>query len=83
MERFETLFRICERGNQMILHAAGEGIYGVNAKGETTFLNPAAERMLGWRADELVGQTMHAVIHHSHRRHALQPQGLPDLCRLP
>ncbi len=65
-ERFETLFRHLQRGDQLILHAAGEGIYGVNAKGETTFLNPAAERMLGWRAEDLIGQTMHHVIHHSH-----------------
>jgi PAS domain S-box-containing protein len=65
-ERFEVLFRHLQRGDQMILHAAGEGIYGVNAKGETTFLNPAAERMLGWRCEELIGRTMHSVIHHSH-----------------
>jgi PAS domain S-box-containing protein len=55
-----------QRGDQMILHAAGEGIYGVNAKGETTFLNPAAERMLGWRCEDLIGRTIHSVIHHSH-----------------
>lgn len=65
-ERFETLFRHLQRGDQMILNAAGEGIYGVNAKGETTFLNPAAERMLGWRCEDLIGQTMHGMIHHSH-----------------
>ena len=39
-----------------ILRAAGEGIYGVNAEGKTTFVNPAAERMLGWKAEELVGK---------------------------
>jgi PAS domain S-box-containing protein len=65
-ERFETLFRHLQRGDQMILNAAGEGIYGVNARGETTFLNPAAERMLGWRCEDLIGQTMHGMIHHSH-----------------
>jgi PAS domain S-box-containing protein len=65
-QRFEVLFRHLQRGDQMILHAAGEGIYGVNAKGETTFLNPAAERMLGWRCEDLIGRTMHSVIHHSH-----------------
>jgi PAS domain S-box-containing protein len=66
-ERFETLFRHLQRGDQMILNAAGEGIYGVNARGQTTFLNPAAERMLGWRCEDLIGQTMHSVIHHSHQ----------------
>jgi PAS domain S-box-containing protein len=55
-----------ERENQLILRAAGEGIYGVNAEGKTTFVNPAAERMLGWSAEELVGRDMHAMVHHTH-----------------
>jgi formate hydrogenlyase transcriptional activator len=51
--------------NQLILRAAGEGIYGVNADGKTTFVNPAAERMLGWSAEELVGHDMHSIVHHT------------------
>lgn len=65
-QRAERLFRDIERENQLILRAAGEGIYGVNAEGKTTFVNPAAERMLGWTADELVGRDMHATVHHTH-----------------
>lgn len=48
-ERFATIFRHLQRGDHMILRAAGEGIYGVNSRGETTFLNPAAERC--WAGD--------------------------------
>jgi len=55
-----------ERENQLILRAAGEGIYGVNAEGKTTFVNPAAERMLGWAAEDLVGRDMHTTVHHTH-----------------
>ena len=55
-----------EAMNQLILRAAGEGIYGVNAEGKTTFVNPAAERMLGWTAEELVGHDMHSIVHHTH-----------------
>ncbi|MGE4500307.1 MAG: sigma 54-interacting transcriptional regulator [Hydrogenovibrio sp.] len=62
----ENVFREFERENQLILQAAGEGIYGVDAKGDTTFVNPAAERILGWKANELNGKNMHAMIHHSH-----------------
>ena len=62
--RAERYFREIERDNQLILAAAGEGTYGVNADGVTTFLNPAAETMLGYRAAELVGQQLHAIIHH-------------------
>jgi formate hydrogenlyase transcriptional activator len=46
-QRVERVFQDIERENQLILRAAGEGIYGVNAEGKTTFVNPAAERMLG------------------------------------
>ena len=66
-QRSDRVFRNIERENQLILRAAGEGIYGVNAEGITTFVNPAAQRMLGWSAEELVGRDMHAVVHHSHR----------------
>jgi PAS domain S-box-containing protein len=65
-QRVERFFRDVERQNQLILRAAGEGIYGVNAEGKTTFVNPAAERMLGWTAEELVGRDMHSLVHHTH-----------------
>jgi PAS domain S-box-containing protein len=64
--RVEQLFREIEQDNQLILQAAGEGIYGVNADGNTTFVNPAAQRILGYTADELVGRNMHAILHHTH-----------------
>jgi PAS domain S-box-containing protein len=65
-QRAERVFRDIERENRLILRAAGEGIYGVNAEGKTTFVNPAAERMLGWTADELVGKDIHSIVHHTH-----------------
>jgi len=65
-ERYQDVFRKLERGSQLILEAAGEGIYGVDAKGNTTFLNRAAEKMLGWHSEELIGRNAHAYIHHSH-----------------
>ena len=65
-QRVERVFQDIERENQLILRAAGEGIYGVNAEGKTTFVNPAAERMLGWGAEELVGKEIHPIVHHTH-----------------
>ncbi|MFA6964620.1 sigma 54-interacting transcriptional regulator [Bosea sp. (in: a-proteobacteria)] len=62
--RTERLFQEIERSNQLILRAAGEGIFGVNAEGKTTFVNPAAEAMLGWETGELIGRDMHASVHH-------------------
>ncbi|RBW50198.1 sigma 54-interacting transcriptional regulator [Marinobacter sp. F3R11] len=71
--RVEELFKDMERENQLILHAVGEGIYGVDVEGRTTFANPAAERMLGWRIDELMGRVIHRVMHHSHEDGSLYP----------
>ena len=65
-QRIETLFRDIERENHMILEAVGEGIYGLDAEGRVTFINSAAERMLGWPKDEMLGRMMHSTIHHTH-----------------
>jgi diguanylate cyclase (GGDEF)-like protein/PAS domain S-box-containing protein len=48
-----------------ILECAGEGIYGLNRDGMTTFANAAAIRMTGWSLDELLGKLQHSVVHHS------------------
>jgi PAS domain S-box-containing protein len=64
--RVSRVFQEFERENQLLLDAAGEGIYGVDDKGVTTFVNPAAERILGYRASELAGRDMHSMVHHSH-----------------
>ena len=53
------------RQNELILNAAGEGIFGLNLQGKTTFVNPAAARMLGWSVAELIGQPMHLITHHT------------------
>ena len=55
-----------ERRNELLLRCAGEGIYGLDADGITTFVNPAAESMLGWTAEQLMGKSQHALIHHTH-----------------
>ena len=55
-----------EQQNAQILAAAGEEIYGLDTEGLTMFVNPAAARLLGRSVDELLGQPMHAVLHHTH-----------------
>ena len=51
----------------LILHSAGEGIYGLDTEGLATFVNPAAAHMFGWEIEELLGQNMHEVMHHTKR----------------
>ena len=50
----------------LILDSAGEGIFGVDLEGKVAFINPAANRMLGYGSDELIGQKVHEKIHYSH-----------------
>ncbi|HEX4083968.1 MAG TPA: PAS domain S-box protein [Chthoniobacteraceae bacterium] len=63
-EAEESLQRLA-RQNEMILNTAGEGIWGLDADGRNTFLNPAASRMLGYTAEELEGLNTHSILHHT------------------
>ncbi|MGF1538675.1 MAG: ATP-binding protein [Elainellaceae cyanobacterium] len=54
------------RQHQLILNAVGEGVYGLDLEGNVTFVNPAAASMIDWPMDELIGKSMHNVLHHSH-----------------
>ncbi len=49
--------------NELILNAAAEGVFGVNLEGGTTFVNPAAARMIGRKAAEVAGTDMHSAVH--------------------
>lgn len=54
------------RQHQLILNAVGEGVYGLDLDGNVTFVNPAAAQMIDWEIEDLVGRSMHTVLHHSH-----------------
>jgi PAS domain S-box-containing protein len=55
--------RTSEEHNRLILESSAEGIFGTDTEGRITFVNPAAHRMLGFMAEELIGQTSHATFH--------------------
>ena len=57
----------------------GEGLYAVDAGGRATFVNPAAERLLGWKQEELLGRDMHEVVHF---QHADKPAVPREACEL-
>ena len=54
-----------EERARLLLDSAGEGIFGIDNKGIATFINPEAARMLGYAPEELIGQRLHDIIHHS------------------
>jgi PAS domain S-box-containing protein len=64
-ELAEIALEKIQREQEQILRAAGEGIYGVDRNGITTFVNPAAANMLGWKPEELIGRNQHETIHHT------------------
>jgi PAS domain S-box-containing protein len=49
------------RKNELILQYAGEGIYGLDRQGRMTFVNAAAERMLGYTRDDLGKDILHNI----------------------
>src|SRR5450756_968866 len=51
--------------NELILRSAAEGILGLDSQGNHTFVNPAAARMLGYAAEELLGRPSHSTWHHT------------------
>lgn len=54
------------RLHQLILKAAGEGIYGLDCQGKATFVNEAAVQILGWQEQEVIGTSIHDLHHHTH-----------------
>ena len=54
------------RKTEMILESAGDGLFGTDLLGISTFVNPAAAHILGYEPEELVGRHMHRVIHSRH-----------------
>jgi formate hydrogenlyase transcriptional activator len=48
------------------LNSMSEGVYGLDADGLASFVNPAAEKITGWLGDELIGKNIHEFHHHSH-----------------
>ena len=49
-----------------ITDSLGEGLYAVDVSGRATFVNPAAEKMLGYTAEQMAGKDVHELIHFKH-----------------
>ncbi|MEW6738724.1 MAG: GAF domain-containing protein [Nitrospirota bacterium] len=60
-----------EKKLREITSALGEGVYVVNEHGRLIFMNPEAERLLGWKETELLDKNVHEIIHYC------RPNGTP------
>jgi PAS domain S-box-containing protein len=49
---------------EAVTRSLAEGVYALDLAGRVIFVNPAAEAMLGWTEEELLGRDMHAAIHY-------------------
>ena len=54
--RVERELDAVARRLNLILDAVGDGVFGMDADGRTTFVNPTAVQLLGWTEEELVGR---------------------------
>lgn len=64
-KRAEEKFRQLAVRNQLILNCTGDGIFGVDVEGNIIFVNPAAASLTGYEIDELLGKSLHSILHHS------------------
>jgi PAS domain S-box-containing protein len=51
---------------ERLLDGDEAGVYGVDRNGHATLVTPAVAAMTGHTVDDLVGRSMHEVLHHSH-----------------
>jgi diguanylate cyclase (GGDEF)-like protein/PAS domain S-box-containing protein len=75
--RAEALRRLEEEvrhQNDLLLRSAGQGLCIVDFRGRVTLVNPAAARMLGWPAEQLVGRPVHDAFH-GRSGAAIHPEG--------
>jgi PAS domain S-box-containing protein len=54
-----------EERSRLLLESAEEGIFGVAEDGLVNFINPAGLKMLGFNTEEVIGQKIHPLIHHT------------------
>lgn len=57
----EAINRV-QRAKTITTHL-GEGVSAIDAQGRVTFMNPAAERLLGWTLEEVGGRPLHDLVH--------------------
>ncbi|GEM_PF-6878246 len=76
-EQTLSSLRRLTRQNKLILDSTSEGILGLDLDGNTVFVNTAAERLLGFERDDLIGRSTHIATHHTTAAGEPYPQ---DMC---
>lgn len=53
------------RQRESILDSVGDGIYGIDLEGRVVFVNRVGANLLGYTPEEMQGQRLHPLVHHS------------------
>jgi PAS domain S-box-containing protein len=59
----------------LVTDSMAEGVCAMNGDGQFTYMNEAAETLLGWTNEDLVGCSGHETIHHQHEDGSPYPAG--------
>ena len=68
---FEKALRVSEERFRSAMTNMAEGLVMLDGQGRITYMNPAAETLLGWSSTELLGQDIHQKTHYQ------RPDGSP------
>ena len=63
--KLEESKHLLEQHHVQILDSVADGIYGVDTKGNSTFVNKAMEEITGWSGEEIIGLNQHEILHHT------------------
>ncbi|UCC14721.1 MAG: PAS domain S-box protein [Gammaproteobacteria bacterium] len=64
-QRAAAALAAAEERQRRVLESTSDGIFGVDSNGRAMFINGAAASLLGYEREELLGRSIHDVIHHS------------------
>jgi len=67
---------------QEITDTLGEGIYVTDLSGAITFINPEAQRLLGWDQGALLGKNAHILFHYKKADHSHYAEHTCLLCNV-
>jgi PAS domain S-box-containing protein len=74
----ETRLEELNRQKESILNSVADGIFGTDSNGRIVFVNPAAANMLGAQPFDLIGRTVHSVVHEERK----DREACSDQCRM-
>ncbi|HEX3385499.1 MAG TPA: PAS domain S-box protein, partial [Mucilaginibacter sp.] len=68
---YELALRESEERFRSAMNNLAEGLYTLDLDGCITYINPSAEKMLGWASNDLLGKNIHELTHYKY------PDGSP------